>query len=233
MKSEPIRIARSRRLRRDATWPEVILWRSLRGRGLGEFKFRRQQPIGRYVVDFFCSASALIVELDGDSHIERKAEDDARQRWLESSGYRVVRISNDDVLQNLEGVLIQIERECTQANFALSPPGERDAAQRQGEGAELAPATDRQLNSARPKATGQEAPSPGLRPSSPARGEEEKSPLPWRERDAAQRQGEGDGLAPATDRAAASDRSRITPPYAVPSPGLRPSSPSRGEEIQR
>ena len=71
------------------------------------------------MVDFLNAATKLVVELDGDSHIENKAKDDSRQGWLERSGYRVVRIANDDVLRNLDGVLAQIERECGAENRPL------------------------------------------------------------------------------------------------------------------
>ncbi len=67
-------------------------------------KFRRQVPIGSYVADCFCAEARLIVELDGRSHDGRRAEDAVRERYLRARGLRVVRVTNDDVIHNLEGV---------------------------------------------------------------------------------------------------------------------------------
>jgi very-short-patch-repair endonuclease len=102
---------RARQLRRNLTQPERALWRLLRDRHLAELKFRRQQPVGDYIVDFFCEASNLIVELDGRSHDDRGEYDRRRQRWLESRGLRIMRVSNDDVLHDPESVVIGIARE--------------------------------------------------------------------------------------------------------------------------
>jgi len=99
-------IERARKLRRESTPAEDKLWSVLRGRGIDGAKFRRQQRFGRFVADFVCHAARLIVEVDGDTH----AGDDARRRdarrsaFLEQEGYRVFRVSNTDVMENLEGV---------------------------------------------------------------------------------------------------------------------------------
>ena len=78
------------------TSSEIRVWLYLRRRKLDGWKFRRQHPIGPYVVDFYCPAARLVVELDGDSHDGNKDEyDDRRQAWLESKGYRVLRLSAD------------------------------------------------------------------------------------------------------------------------------------------
>lgn len=92
-------------LRRNATVPEKLVWNGLRARQLGSFKFRRQHPIESFVVDFYCAAAKLVVELDGESHEGREAYDRERQRRLESLGFRVFRVTNDEVLSNLDGVL--------------------------------------------------------------------------------------------------------------------------------
>lgn len=84
---------------------ERVLWRAIRRKQLDGHRFRRQQPIGRYIVDFFCPEVRLIVELDGGQHAERADYDADRTEWLEARGYRVVRYWNPDVLRNLEGVL--------------------------------------------------------------------------------------------------------------------------------
>ncbi len=94
----------ARRLRRDATGPERLLWSRLRGRALG-VAFRRQSPIGPYVVDFFAPLARLVVEVDGRSHAGRAAADAARRTVLESLGLRVVRVTNDDVLYRLDATV--------------------------------------------------------------------------------------------------------------------------------
>ena len=101
---------RARRLRRGQTNAESKLWRCLRNRQLDGAKFRRQTPIGRYVVDFFCEEESLIVELDGGQHAIEIEADQARTYWLETHGYRVIRFWNNEVLENLEGVLERIRR---------------------------------------------------------------------------------------------------------------------------
>jgi len=100
--------ARARRLRRESTVPEGLLWSRLRSGRLGGLKWRRQHIIGRYVVDFFCPPARLVVELDGVTHIGRENEDAARTRHLEQRGYRVLRFTDDEVLRNLDAVAITI-----------------------------------------------------------------------------------------------------------------------------
>jgi very-short-patch-repair endonuclease len=100
---------RAKRLRSRSTDAERKLWSRLRNRQLAGAKFRRQVPIGRYVVDFICFEAALVVEVDGGQHAARVDHDVARTAWLEREGYRVVRFWNNDVLQNIEGVLLEVE----------------------------------------------------------------------------------------------------------------------------
>ena len=97
----------ARKLRTSGTDAEIRLWSRLRRRQLDGFRFRRQQPMGRYVVDFFCPEAKLIIEVDGGQHGE-SATDEHRTRWLEAHGYRVIRFWNNDVLANTEGVLLTI-----------------------------------------------------------------------------------------------------------------------------
>jgi very-short-patch-repair endonuclease len=80
----------------------------LRDRRLGGLKFRRQVPIGSYVVDFCCEHARLIIELDGGQHAERNAQDAERTAELDAHGYLVLRFWNDDVLNNIDGVLEMI-----------------------------------------------------------------------------------------------------------------------------
>ena len=95
---------RARLLRRSLTPAEFALWARLRGRQLGGFKFVRQEPIGQYYVDFVCRERRLIIELDGGQHAESR-DDRHRDRTLCALGYRVIRIWNNDVIENLDGVL--------------------------------------------------------------------------------------------------------------------------------
>ena len=97
----------AQRLRKMPTDAEIRLWRHLRRKQLDGFRFRPQQPIGPYVVDFFCPAAGLIVEVDGGQHAENAA-DSARTSWLEARHYRVVRFWNNDVLANTDGVILVI-----------------------------------------------------------------------------------------------------------------------------
>ncbi|MFO0816903.1 MAG: DUF559 domain-containing protein [Pirellulales bacterium] len=90
-------IQRARELRQQSTPAEQMMWALLRDRWLHGFKFRRQQPIGPYVADFYCAECALVVELDGSSHDEKADYDEQRTRWLESRGMRVIRFRNLDV----------------------------------------------------------------------------------------------------------------------------------------
>ena len=100
----------ARALRKNLTPQEVIVWVKLRELKPLGFHFRRQAPIGRYVVDFFCPAAHLIVELDGGHHNEDDTaeRDGLRQRWLENEGYRVIRFWNNDVMGNIDGVIAVI-----------------------------------------------------------------------------------------------------------------------------
>ena len=104
--------ARARELRRSQTPAESRLWERLRDSQLAGYKFRRQQPIDRFIVDFYCAASRLVVEVDGDSHAEQVEYDAARTEWLEAQGYQVIRFANGDVHHHLEGVLTMILQAC-------------------------------------------------------------------------------------------------------------------------
>lgn len=99
------RTARARQLRRDSTFVERLLWSRLRNRALDGLKFRRQQRIGPYVVDFACLERALIVELDGGQHALDVERDRRRTAFLDAEGYTVVRVWNHEVTGNLDGVV--------------------------------------------------------------------------------------------------------------------------------
>ena len=104
-------IERARRLRGDMTVSELRLWTRLRGEQIDGYRFRRQVPIGPYIVDFACPRLKLIVEVDGGQHAVGAERDGERTSWLESRGYRVLRFWNNDVLDELEGVVETIRSE--------------------------------------------------------------------------------------------------------------------------
>ena len=95
---------RAREMRNNPTEPEKRLWRNLSGSRLGGFKFRRQEVIGRAIVDFFCPFSKLCVEVDGDTHAD-PARDRRRDAYLNRFGYAVLHFTNLDVMGNMDGVL--------------------------------------------------------------------------------------------------------------------------------
>jgi len=101
-------IDNARSLRRNSTNAEKLLWKHLRMRQIGDYKFRRQQPIGTYIVDLVCQDKKLIVELDGGQHSEQVDYDERRTAWLQSIGYRVLRFWNHEVLAAPEAVLAKI-----------------------------------------------------------------------------------------------------------------------------
>jgi very-short-patch-repair endonuclease len=98
-------ITKARALRKNQTLAETALWQRLRNREFCGHKFRRQVPIGPYVVDFLCKASRLIVEVDGGQHANQVHDDAARDTYLRGQGYQIVRFWNNEVLGNLNGVL--------------------------------------------------------------------------------------------------------------------------------
>jgi very-short-patch-repair endonuclease len=97
-------------MRRASTEAEARLWWHLRATRLHGFKFRRQQPIGDYIVDFVCFERRLIVEVDGSQHLEFVGQDDARTAWFELQGFTVLRFWNDDVLRDARRVMQEIAR---------------------------------------------------------------------------------------------------------------------------
>jgi very-short-patch-repair endonuclease len=119
----------ARQLRCKQTDTENLLWSRLRAHRLSGLKFRRQQPIGVYVVDFICPEKKLIVEVDGGQHQVRAGYDEVRDAWLKSEGFTVLRYWNNDVMGNVEGVLEDIGRvagvlaEASPSPQPLSPQG--------------------------------------------------------------------------------------------------------------
>ena len=122
----------AKRLRTESTDAERLVWSRLRAHRLGGWKFKRQQPIGRYIVDFVCFDAKLVVELDGGQHVDAAGTDAERDAWLNSEGFKVLRFWNNDVLSNLDGVLVTIG-----SHFSPSP----QPSPTRGEGAEAPPSS--------------------------------------------------------------------------------------------
>jgi len=99
-------------MRHPQTPAEAKLWARLRSGHIDGLRFKRQHPIGRYIVDFYCGSCRLVVEIDGDTHVDQADYDASRTGWLEEQGYRVLRFFNSDVHENIAGVLEAIFREC-------------------------------------------------------------------------------------------------------------------------
>ncbi len=102
---------RAKALRRKHTDAEILLWAALRKLRAQNLKFRRQQPIGQYIVDFVCFNKQLIIEVDGSQHDVESAfntSDQKRESWLESQGFHILRFWNNDVLMNMDGVISKI-----------------------------------------------------------------------------------------------------------------------------
>ena len=99
----------ARNLRKAMTPAEERLWQYLRHNQLDGWHFRRQHPVGRFVVDFFCAKARLVIEVDGPIHLQQRAYDRERTAWLEEErGYRVIRFTNEEVMNDIEGVLQRI-----------------------------------------------------------------------------------------------------------------------------
>jgi very-short-patch-repair endonuclease len=104
---------RARELRRNMTPAEKILWENLRHNRLHGLQFRRQQIIDSYIVDFYCHAKALVIEVDGDIHDLQKDYDLEREKHLIARGFRVLRATNDEVKEDLSSVMKKIAEACS------------------------------------------------------------------------------------------------------------------------
>ena len=116
MSETPKRINLARSLRQNDVPAEALLWEALRNRALGGFKFRRQHPIGSYVVDFACVACRIVVELDGETHLVTRRDDAERTRCLEEKGWSVLRFWNTELYDEPEAVKEAIYQACTQTS---------------------------------------------------------------------------------------------------------------------
>jgi len=113
---------RARELRKIVTGVERKLWSKLRYRQLAGYRFRRQVPLGHYIVDFACLSHRVLIEIDGSQHLEQIAYDQARARWFDSRGYRVLRFWNIDVVKSIEVVLETIHKALVEADTPHPDP---------------------------------------------------------------------------------------------------------------
>jgi adenine-specific DNA-methyltransferase len=123
---------RARELRKQSTLTEEIVWRWLRNRRFGDWKFRRQYPIGPYIADFYCDVLKLAIEIDGETHEYTFAHDETRSAYLAGLGIAILRIDNRDVLRNSRAVAevidaIIVKREPLTRRFAPPSPDGRGA----------------------------------------------------------------------------------------------------------
>jgi very-short-patch-repair endonuclease len=107
-------------LRRNLTDTEKAIWKHLRAKQMEGYKFRRQEPIGSYIVDFVCHEKRIVIEVDGGQHSIERQRDHERDQWLKEQGYEVLRFWNNEVLTNIEGVL-EVIRYCLN-HPPLTPP---------------------------------------------------------------------------------------------------------------
>jgi very-short-patch-repair endonuclease len=128
---DPRLIEFAKQMRREMTKAERRLWYALRAKRFLDIKFRAQKVIGHYIADFSCRKPMLVIEVDGDSHAWQHDYDAVRTSYLEGQGYTVIRVWNDDVMYNLEGVLTLIAHHLETpplpdaTRLSLSPEGER------------------------------------------------------------------------------------------------------------
>ncbi len=102
----------AKRLRQNQTKAEAALWNRLRAKQVEGIKFRRQQPIENYIVDFVSFRKRIIIEVDGGQHVKKKQTDIGRDKFFNDNGYKVLRFWNNDVLVNIDGVMEIIRNEC-------------------------------------------------------------------------------------------------------------------------
>ena len=102
----------AKRLRKEMTDAEKIVWYFLQAKNVNHLKFRRQEPIGKYIVDFVCFEKKLIIEIDGGQHAENKNRDLERDTWLHTQDFTVLRFWNNEVLENRTAVLDKIIEFC-------------------------------------------------------------------------------------------------------------------------
>ena len=123
-KVSPEKIERAKELRQNMTKAEITLWQQLRANRLGSWRFRRQQILFGYIVEFYCHAASLAIEVDGDIHESQRVADQKRDVILESKGFKTLRFRNQMIENDLSNVLSTILAACqqTSTNYLNSPP---------------------------------------------------------------------------------------------------------------
>ena len=114
-------ILRARELRGNMTIAELKLWAEIKGKQLEGVKFRRQHPIPPFIVDFYAPQLKLVVEVDGDTHDEKREYDTRRTNFLKRKGYSVLRFTNEEIHQDLEGVLDILREKCAKQIKDIDP----------------------------------------------------------------------------------------------------------------
>ena len=104
----PVIFDRAFKLRRNMTSSEELLWNKLKGKQILSVRFRRQHPISKYIVDFYCHEAKLVVELDGKIHLAKKESDRERTKEIEDLGLRIIRFSNEEVEESIDNVVAEI-----------------------------------------------------------------------------------------------------------------------------
>ncbi len=125
MTANPYLLRRAKSMRSSPTPAEAVIWQHIRAGRFDGVKFKRQQPIGNYIADFVCFAEKLVIEVDGGQH-NGSASDAARDAWFAGQGFRVLRFWNNEVGENLEGVLQRIREAVTPSPSVPLPRGERE-----------------------------------------------------------------------------------------------------------
>ncbi len=100
-----LKTQQARHLRKNMTDAERKIWHSIKGKKIKNHRFRRQHPIGPYIVDFVCLENRIVIEIDGGQHAWQKETDEKRTKWLESEGYRVIRFWNNQIMNEFNGVI--------------------------------------------------------------------------------------------------------------------------------
>ena len=123
-KGDSHNLKHKKRLRYEMTPPERYLWKYLRSRQIHGLKFRCQHGIGPYIVDFYCPEKAVAIEIDGDTHTEegQKIKDKQKEEYFSALNIRLIRYTNRDVLQNLEGVIEDMLEELIRSSTSPTPP---------------------------------------------------------------------------------------------------------------
>ena len=123
-KGDSYHLKHKKRLRYEMTPPERYLWKYLRSRQIHGFKFRRQHGIGPYIVDFYCPEKAVAIEIDGDMHAEedQRIRDKQKEEYFSSLNIQLIRYTNRDVLQNLEGVIEDMLEKLIRISTSQAPP---------------------------------------------------------------------------------------------------------------